>query len=144
MHTAELTCVRRCPSVAEQQLPFVMPYSPARLRFGRASRIKQGRDFARLRQGGRRLTHGCLIANWMRSSIPGQSRLGVITAAKIGGAVVRNRARRLLRESFRLHQLELAESVDLVLVARPSIAGKSMAEVENDFLTTLRKAGLLK
>jgi ribonuclease P protein component len=57
---------------------------------------------------------------------------------------VRNRARRLLRESFRLHQHGLAQPVDLVLVARPSIVGKDFAQVERDFLTTLRKAGLLR
>jgi len=68
----------------------------------------------------------------------------VITAARIGGAVVRSRARRLLRETFRLHQHELAQPLDLVLVARPSIGGKGFARVEEDFLTTLRKAGLLK
>jgi hypothetical protein len=43
-----------------------------------------------------------------------------------------------------LHQHELAGSVDLVLVARSSIVGKPLAAVEKDFLTTLRKAGLLK
>ena len=87
---------------------------------------------------------GCLIANWVRLPQGSASRLGVISARKIGNAVVRNRARRLLRETFRLHQNELAQPVDFVLVARPSIAGKAYAEVEKDFLTTLRKAGLLK
>jgi ribonuclease P protein component len=87
---------------------------------------------------------GCLIANWQRLPAASASRLGVITAGKIGGAVVRNRARRLMRETFRLHQRELAGPVDLVLVARPSIVGKGFAEVERDFLTTLRRARLLK
>jgi ribonuclease P protein component len=114
------------------------------LRFGRAARIKQGRDFARVRRVGERLVIGCMIANWQRLPAASASRLGVITAGKIGGAVVRNRARRLLRESFRLHQHDLAGPVDLVLVARPSIAGKGLAGVERDFLTTLRKARLLK
>jgi ribonuclease P protein component len=50
----------------------------------------------------------------------------------------------LLRESFRLHQNQLAQPLDLVLVARPSIVGKAFKEVESDFLTSLRKAGLLK
>ncbi len=116
---------------------------PVRLSFGRAARLKQGRDFARLRQGGERLAIGCLVANWQRLAAGARSRLGVITSGRVGGAVVRNRARRLLRESFRLHQHELAQPVDLVLVARPSIAGKAFAEVEKDFLTSLRKAGLL-
>ncbi len=120
-----------------------MTASP-RLRLGRDTRLKQGRDFARARQEGRRLVHGCLIANWLRLEPSARSRVGVITARRIGGAVVRSRARRLLRESFRRHQFELAQPVDLVLVARPSIAGKSGPDVEKDFLTTLRKAGLLK
>jgi ribonuclease P protein component len=115
-----------------------------RLRFGRAARIKQGHDFARLRQEGQRATQGCLIANWYRLPAEASSRLGVITAWRIGNAVVRSRARRLLRESFRLHQHELAQPLELVLVARPSIVGKGLAEVERDFLTTLRKTGLLK
>ena len=117
---------------------------PQRLRFDRAARIKQGRDFARVRQAGERLAVGCLIANWQRLPADSPSRLGVVTARRIGGAVVRNRARRLLRETFRVHQYDLAAPVDLVLVARPSIAGKRFADVERDFLTTLRKARILK
>src|SRR6266478_3597297 len=113
---------------------------PQRLRFGRAARIKQSRDFARLRQQGKRLALGCLIANWQGLPPSGHSRLGVITPSSIGGAVARNRARRLLREAFRLHQHDLAGTIDLVLVARKSIAQKGFAEVEKDFLTTLRKA----
>jgi ribonuclease P protein component len=115
-----------------------------RLGFNRAARIKQGRDFARVRRVGERLVVGCLIANWQRLPAASGSRLGVITGGKIGGAVVRNRARRLMRETFRLHQRELAGPVDLVLVARPSIVGKGFADVERDFLTTLRRARLLK
>ncbi len=118
--------------------------APGCMRFGRATRIKHGRDFARVRLEGERLVTGCLIANWRRLPAGAPSRLGVITSVKVGGAVVRNRARRLLRESFRLHQYDLAQPLDLVLVARPSIAVKGFAEVEKDFLTGLRKAGLLR
>ena len=45
---------------------------------------------------------------------------------------------------FRLHRADLAQPLDLVLVARPSIAGKPFQAVEKDFLTTLRRAGLVK
>ena len=117
---------------------------PPRLRFSRGARIKRGRDFARLRQAGERLAVGCLIANWRRLPAGSASRLGVITGGRIGGAVVRSRARRLLRESFRVHQHDLAAPVDLVLVARQSIVGKGFAAVERDFLTSLRRGRLLK
>ena len=117
---------------------------PGHLRLSRAMRIKHGRDFVRVRQEGGRISLGCLIANWLQLPPNTPSRLGVITASRIGGAVVRNRARRLLRECFRVHQFDLSQPVDLVLVARQSIVGKDFAAVEKDFLTTLRKAGLLK
>jgi ribonuclease P protein component len=117
---------------------------PLRLRFGRLARLKQGRDFSRLRQAGQRLAVGCLVANWQTLPPAAPARLGVITSGKIGNAVIRSRARRLLREAFRLHQHDLAKPLDLVLVARASIVGKGLAEVERDYLTTLRRARLLK
>ena len=73
-----------------------------------------------------------------------RSRLGVITTRKLGKAPVRSRARRLLRESFRLHQGELREPVAIVLVARNSILGRKLAEVERDYLACLRQGSLLK
>jgi ribonuclease P protein component len=116
----------------------------ARRRFGRQMRLKQSRDFARVRRDGVRLPCGCFIANW-RLLPPGTGmRLGVITAKKLGNAVVRARARRLLREAFRLHQHDFARPVDLVLVAQRPIVGQGMPVVEAAFMTMLRKARLLK
>lgn len=118
--------------------------APKRLRLGRSSRLAQSRDFARVRQSGQRLVLGCLIANWNPLPDGSAPKLGIVTSKKIGGAVARSRARRLLRESFRLHQHELAKPVELVLVARNSIAGKEFAHVEKDFIAVLRRASLLK
>jgi ribonuclease P protein component len=118
--------------------------SPKRLRLSRNSRLAQSRDFARVRQQGERLAQGCLIANWNKLPDGAAPKLGVVTGKKIGGATERSRARRLLRESFRQHQHEFAQPVELVLVARNSIAGKKFADVEKDFLAALNRAGLLK
>ena len=118
--------------------------APNRLRLGRPSRLAQSRDFMRLRQQGQRLALGCLVANWNRLPEGSTPKLGVVTGKKIGNAPARSRARRLLRESFRRHQHEFAQPIELVLVARNSIAGRSFAEVEKDFLAALRRASLLK
>src|SRR5690242_2974660 len=106
----------------------------------RTRRIKQGRDFARARLQGHRVVRGCLVANWLTLPPGSTSRVGVITGRKIGKAVLRVRARRLLREAFRLHQSELTQPLDLVLVARTSIVGKRFSAVEGDFLAALRHA----
>ena len=110
----------------------MIPAPPKRLRLGRPSRLAQSRDFARVRANGERLAQGCLIANWNQLPEGAPSRLGVVTSKKIGNAPARSRARRLLRESFRLHQHEFVQPIELVLVARNSIAGKNFSEVEQD------------
>ena len=117
---------------------------PQHLGLSRARRIKQGRDFARAKSQGRRLVQGCLILNWVFLAPSAPSRVGVITGKRIGESVARSRARRLLREAFRLHQLHLAKPVDVVLVARASIAGKRYADVESDYLIAMKKAGLYR
>jgi len=120
-----------------------MSASPhGRLALPHSRRIKQGRDFKRLRDQGRRLVHGCLIMNWLTRPEGEVSRLGVITSRKVGNAVTRSRARRFLREAYRLHQKQLSGPLELILIARPSIAEKRFQDVENDFLTAVRRARL--
>ena len=118
---------------------------PPRVRFrlGVSTRLKRNRDFQKLKQAGKRMVAGCLIANWQETPAA-TSRLGVVTSGRIGPAVVRSRARRLMRESFRMHRHDLVVNIDLVLIARPSIVGKTRPEVTRDFLTILGKTGLLR
>lgn len=122
-----------------------MASSPSvRLGLPRSQRVKNGGDFARARAQGQRFVSGCLIANVLPRPAGLPSRVGVITSKKIGNAVVRSRARRLLRESFRLHQNDWDRPLDLVLIARASIVDMKYAEVERDFLQVLQKAKVVK
>ena len=122
-----------------------MSASPStRLTLGAEQRFKKPRDFVRLKTQGRRLARGSVLMNWAELPATGRSRLGIVAAKRIGGSVVRSRAKRLLREAFRQHQHDLRGPAEIVLVARDSIAGKAFAEVERDYLAALRSAGLLK
>lgn len=85
---------------------------------------------------------GCLIANWRRLAAGESTRLGIVTSRKVGGAVVRSRARRLLREAFRLQQAQVAGPIALVLVARPSLASRSLSAVSRDLRRCLQESGL--
>jgi ribonuclease P protein component len=117
---------------------------PARLQFGRSMRLRTKRDFSQVRAEGHRLARGCLIGNWKVLPPGAPLRLGVITSKKLGSSVVRSRARRLMRENFRRHQHDFRTPVDLVLIARSSIVGKTFVDVERDFLSLLKQANLLK
>lgn len=122
--------------------PVHVPPQP-RLRLGRTRKLRGPGVFLKLKTEGQRRVCGCLIMNWR--PLPGApcSRLGVITSRRLGGAVVRSRARRLLREAFRQNQYRIREAISLILVARPSLVGKPLVAVCRDFLRCLREAGLL-
>ena len=72
----------------------------------------------------------------------GPARAGLVVSRKVGGAVARNRAKRLLREALRLEGKELPEGLDLVVVARPSVAEASYREIAGDIRELLNAAGL--
>ena len=111
--------------------------------FPKSVRIQASSDFRNNKENGDRLAKGCLLANWQFLPSNSFSRLGVVTSKRIGKAVIRNRARRLLRECFRLHKYEFINKIDLILIARKSIAKYSFHEVEKDFIELLKKSDLL-
>jgi ribonuclease P protein component len=62
------------------------------------------------------------------------SRVGITVTRKVGGAVARNRARRVVREVFRRHHRRLSPPIDLVVNVRASLLEQPVAAVEREFL----------
>lgn len=87
-------------------------------RFPATLRVKRGEDFDRAFAGRRRRDHGAIIVYGARNGLT-VTRLGLSVSRKVGGAVARNRVKRLLREAFRAERAGLPAGLDLVLVARP-------------------------
>ena len=79
--------------------------------------LKENRDFKRLNAKGKSCPHPLLVT-YARKNRLNINRVGITTSKKIGNAVSRNRARRIIREAYRSLEMELPVGWDLVFVAR--------------------------
>lgn len=71
------------------------------------------------------------------------NRVGITVGKKLGGAVVRNRVRRRLREVYRLNEAAFSPGWDIVVVARSRCINADFAKLTNAYLSLAEKAGIL-
>ncbi len=102
-----------------------------RAKFPKRARIKKRSEFLSISRQGRKVTspHFIVISNPNDSDA---NRLGVTVSARVGGAVVRNRIKRLLREFFRTRQNSLLVHRDLLIIARKGAGELSQVEVTRE------------
>lgn len=104
--------------------------------------LKENRIFRRLYAKGKSGVSPTMVL-YCRKNGRKESRLGLTVGTKLGGAVVRNRVRRRLREIYRLHEGELLPGYDIVVVARVRAVHSRYAVLERDFLRLAKKLQLL-
>ena len=113
---------------------------PGRLTLPARLRVRHKRDFDVAYARGRRMGDGFFSVVVMRNDV-GAPRLGLAVAVKVaGGAVARNRLRRIIRESFRLHQHALP-AADLVVGARPAARSAAAAALRESLAALWKKVG---
>ena len=108
----------------------------------RAVTLKENYEFRRLYQKGASAVGGGMVI-YCRKNRLDHNRLGIPASVKLGHAVVRNRARRRLREVYRLHLGELRQGYDIILVARGRTVTASWKELNDTFTRLCRKLDLL-
>jgi len=100
-------------------------------------------DFKRMYHRGKSSVGSCLVTYAMKSRT-GRVRYGITTSKKIGKAVQRNRARRVIAEAFRLLVPELNLSTDLVFVARGKTCHVKSTMIQREMKKQLTALGLIK
>ena len=105
--------------------------------------LKKNSDFRRIYSRGKSAVTPCMVMYCRRNS-NGHNRVGYTVSTKIGNAVTRNRARRRLREVYRLQLPKLKSGYDIVIVARKRCVEAKYPKLNSDFLQACEELELLE
>lgn len=104
-------------------------------------RLTRSTDFKRVRNFGKSFAHPLVVLVTLPLS-EGGLRVGVVAGRALGGAVQRNRAKRLLRESMRKLLPGLKVGWDLILIARQPLLNASLEQIKTALAQLFRRADL--
>lgn len=107
----------------------------------RHQRLTKSSQFRAAYDAGEKHVGRLMVLYLLRDDSPAL-RLGVVASRKVGNAVARARARRLLREAYRRNRYKLNGDADVVLVARANLLKAEWPAVLADLLGLLQRAGL--
>ena len=106
-----------------------------RERFPGAARGRRRPEYLAIQNRGHRLAG----PNLLLFALPGGGRLGVTVSKKVGGAVLRNRVKRWIRDCYRRRRPEFPPGLDLVVVARPPAAKADHGAVCKELTSLARR-----
>lgn len=102
--------------------------------------LRRRKDFDAVYKGGRSQGSRYVVVFYRKNGLR-ENRISFLASKKVGNSVKRNRARRLMKEAFRLLRPDLPKGYDLVIIARAGITAAREQEVEESLGKTLRKIG---
>jgi ribonuclease P protein component len=107
--------------------------------FTKTQRVRRRGEFQQVFKNGYRV--GSRYFTLLLAPTPGSiTRLGIVASKKLGDAVRRNRAKRLIRELFRhMAPLPVATGIDLIVIPRRELFDASFAELDRDFRTAWQR-----
>jgi ribonuclease P protein component len=104
--------------------------------------LTRPQDFAALQSDGTLRSHPLLLVRFLRTDLD-TTRFGLSTGRKLGGAVVRNRVRRRLREALRAMAPSFQPGWDVLIIARPGIAAADHQTLVGALNRVLGRGGVL-
>jgi ribonuclease P protein component len=104
--------------------------------------LSRPQDFAALQGAGTIRSHPLFSARFLRTDLE-MTRFGLSTGRKLGGAVVRNRVRRRLREALRVMAPSFQSGWDVLIIARPGIVDADHEALTGALRRLLQRGGVL-
>ena len=104
--------------------------------------LNENKDFRRLYGRGKSKVHPALVT-YVQKNRMGCCRVGITTSNKLGNAVARNRARRVIREAYRQVLPQIQGNYDLVFVARTKTTFVKSTQLVNIMAAQLKELGLI-
>jgi len=112
--------------------------------FSYKEKLHNQKDFNAAFKNGKRLENRVVKILAYKNSVGQLRRLGLVTSRKVGKAVLRNKAKRRLREIFRTNKHLFETGLDLIFISKPYTASIDYNSLQKAVLDLLAKAGLLK
>jgi ribonuclease P protein component len=105
--------------------------------FTPAERIRRRVEFQQVYERGFRVSGRLATIFVLANTLP-VGRLGIAATKRLGGAVERNRAKRLIREVFR--RLKIANGFDVVVVPKRELLDASLADIETEYRSNIERS----
>lgn len=105
-------------------------------------RLAKRKDFGKVYRLGQSAANRQFVVYVMKNSQTEHMRAGISVSKKQGGAVVRNRLRRQLKEIVRLNANRIVPGHDFVIIVRRAAVGLSYREMEKSLIHVMKRAGL--
>ena len=105
--------------------------------------LRRKSDFSSIYNKGKSVGDRYVVLFYRKNNLP-YNRLAYLASKKVGNSVKRNRARRLMKESFRLTNLDLPTGYDFIVIARNTIVDAKCAEVKKSLESAFRRTGVMK
>ena len=105
--------------------------------------LRRKDDFDRIYKRGKSIGEKYIVLFYKKNNLS-YNRTEFLASKKVGNSVKRNRARRLMKESYRFLCENIKEGYDLIFIARNTINEKKVSDVEKSMKRALSRARLFK
>lgn len=103
--------------------------------------LKKNQDFKNVYSKGKSHANRLLVIYVLKNKLA-TNRVGFSVSKKVGNSVVRNRVRRLMRESFRLNCCNICSGYDIIFISRVAAKDADYASIEKAMKSLFKKAAI--